>query len=287
LAGVVRLTYRDQKSPKQGRAILPLPRRSCPAPVGSLPLLPLSRLVPRRWTQAPAPERSPDQPGRPIDEHGREPNGPHHQPRQRPLKAAHRPRPPPVGRGTCCAWDGQRACEQAVANAVNGARKKRESCFTLPPPTLPSGEPRTFIGTCLVPGSAAVAVPASAIFRLCLAPNIRGGEDALYIETTRCPVAEVLTRRQAALLCLPALTTELSARTGLRSNNRAENSHQPVRRRERKMQRFKSARSGASSACMPPFTTPSTLQRHLVSRSTLRTFRADAASEWRNAVVAA
>src|ERR1700720_1292154 len=30
---------------------------------------------------------------------------------------------------------------------------------------------------------------------------------------------------------------------GLRQNNRAENSHQPVRRRERKMQRLKSARS--------------------------------------------
>jgi len=30
---------------------------------------------------------------------------------------------------------------------------------------------------------------------------------------------------------------------GLRANNRAENSHQPVRRRERKMQRFKSAGS--------------------------------------------
>ena len=30
---------------------------------------------------------------------------------------------------------------------------------------------------------------------------------------------------------------------GLRKNNRAENSHQVVRRRERKMQRFKSARS--------------------------------------------
>src|SRR6201986_4416163 len=30
---------------------------------------------------------------------------------------------------------------------------------------------------------------------------------------------------------------------GLRKNNRAENSHQPVRRRERKMQGFKSARS--------------------------------------------
>jgi len=30
---------------------------------------------------------------------------------------------------------------------------------------------------------------------------------------------------------------------GLRANNRAENSHQAVRRRERKIQRFKSARS--------------------------------------------
>ena len=30
---------------------------------------------------------------------------------------------------------------------------------------------------------------------------------------------------------------------GLRKNNRAENSHQPVRRRERKQQRFKSAGS--------------------------------------------
>ena len=31
---------------------------------------------------------------------------------------------------------------------------------------------------------------------------------------------------------------------GLRKNNRAENSHQPVRRRERKLQRFKSRGSG-------------------------------------------
>src|SRR5438046_7457082 len=42
---------------------------------------------------------------------------------------------------------------------------------------------------------------------------------------------------------------------GLRKNNRAENSHQVVRRRERKMQRFKSARSAVS---MPPSTTRST-----------------------------
>ena len=46
---------------------------------------------------------------------------------------------------------------------------------------------------------------------------------------------------------------------GLRQNNRAENSHQVVRRRERKMQRFKSARSAQrSSVSMPPSTIPST-----------------------------
>jgi transposase-like protein len=45
---------------------------------------------------------------------------------------------------------------------------------------------------------------------------------------------------------------------GLRKNNRAENSHQVVRRRERKLQRFKSARSAQCSACVLPSTTPST-----------------------------
>jgi putative transposase len=45
---------------------------------------------------------------------------------------------------------------------------------------------------------------------------------------------------------------------GLRANNRAENSHQPVRRRERKQQRFKSPGSAQRFlASMPPSTTPS------------------------------
>jgi transposase-like protein len=62
---------------------------------------------------------------------------------------------------------------------------------------------------------------------------------------------------------------------GLRANNRAENSHQAVRRRERKLQRFKSAGSAQRflsihAAVHNTFN----LQRHLVSRSTLRTFRA-------------
>ena len=72
---------------------------------------------------------------------------------------------------------------------------------------------------------------------------------------------------------------------GLRMNNRAENSHQVVRRRERKMQRFKSARSAQRflsihAAVHNAFN----FQRHLVSRATLRIFRADAADQWRNAV---
>jgi len=75
---------------------------------------------------------------------------------------------------------------------------------------------------------------------------------------------------------------------GLRKNNRAENSHQVVRRRERKMQRFKSARSAqrflsVHSAVFNNFN----LQRHLVSRSTLRIFKAEAAAQWQNATAAA
>ncbi|MCP4315519.1 MAG: IS6 family transposase [Hyphomicrobiales bacterium] len=68
---------------------------------------------------------------------------------------------------------------------------------------------------------------------------------------------------------------------GGRKNNRAENSHQPVRRRERKMQRFKSAGSAqrflsVHSSVQNHFN----IQRHLISRNTLRQFRDNAAAEW-------
>ena len=70
--------------------------------------------------------------------------------------------------------------------------------------------------------------------------------------------------------------------TGQYKNNRAENSHQPVRRRERKMQGFKSPGSAQHflsihSAIYNLFNT----QRHLVSRKTNRQFRDEAMSEWR------
>src|SRR5882757_2844704 len=74
---------------------------------------------------------------------------------------------------------------------------------------------------------------------------------------------------------------------GLRANNRAENSHRPVRRRERKMQRFKSAGSAqrflsVHAAVRNAFN----VQRHLVSRNTLRALRGEAAAQWRTATTA-
>ena len=74
---------------------------------------------------------------------------------------------------------------------------------------------------------------------------------------------------------------------GLRRNNRAENSHQPVRRRERKIPRFKSPGSAQRflslhSAVHNTFN----VQPHLVSRRTLRLFRAEATEAWNTATSA-
>jgi transposase-like protein len=81
----------------------------------------------------------------------------------------------------------------------------------------------------------------------------------------------------------------LSARheQGLRKNNRAENSHLPVRRRERKMQRFKSPGSAqrflaVHAAVQNTFN----IQRHLVSRNTLRALRGEALQNWQAATAA-
>jgi putative transposase len=68
-------------------------------------------------------------------------------------------------------------------------------------------------------------------------------------------------------------------------NNRAENSHQPTRRRERKMQRFKSAGSAQKflSTHAAVYNTFN-VQRHLTSAQTKRVLRAAAMSTWRTAV---
>ena len=75
---------------------------------------------------------------------------------------------------------------------------------------------------------------------------------------------------------------------GLRANNRAENSHQPVRRRERKMQRFKSPGSAQRFLSLHAAVSNTfNIQRHLISRPTLRLFRAKAHEQWRVATTAA
>jgi putative transposase len=72
-----------------------------------------------------------------------------------------------------------------------------------------------------------------------------------------------------------------------RANNRAENSHQPVRRRERKQQRFKSPGSAQRflnfhSSVYNTFY----IQRHLLSRSTFKQLRTDAFNAWESASAA-
>jgi putative transposase len=75
---------------------------------------------------------------------------------------------------------------------------------------------------------------------------------------------------------------------GLGANNRAENSHQAVRRREHKMQRFTSPGSAQRFLNMHAAVHNNfNLQRHLISRSTLRAFRAEAAAQWQAAITAA
>ena len=71
-------------------------------------------------------------------------------------------------------------------------------------------------------------------------------------------------------------------------NNRAENSHQPTRRRERKMQGLKSVGSAhrflsVHAAVHNTFN----VQRHLASARTHRAFRASAMQTWHEVVAAA
>ncbi|PZT99109.1 MAG: IS6 family transposase [Brevundimonas sp.] len=71
----------------------------------------------------------------------------------------------------------------------------------------------------------------------------------------------------------------------LRENNRIENSHLPIRRRERQQQGFKSQPSAqrfltTHAAIYNTFY----IQRHLISRPTLRRFRAEADLAWAAAV---
>jgi transposase-like protein len=75
---------------------------------------------------------------------------------------------------------------------------------------------------------------------------------------------------------------------GLRANNRAENSHQPLRRRERKLQRFKSPGSAQHFLSVHAATYNTFYhQRHLNRRSHFKELRAAAIDVWATASAAA
>jgi len=75
---------------------------------------------------------------------------------------------------------------------------------------------------------------------------------------------------------------------GGRKNNRAENSHLLVRQRERRMQRFKSPISAQRFLSVhASIYNTFYVQRHLISRKTLRQFRDEAMSVWQIAIAAA
>ena len=68
---------------------------------------------------------------------------------------------------------------------------------------------------------------------------------------------------------------------GLRENNRAENSHQPIRRRERKLQRFKSPGSVQRFLAIHAATFNAfTHQRHLLRRPHFKELRAASFRTW-------
>lgn len=101
------------------------------------------------------------------------------------------------------------------------------------------------------------------------------------------PRAIVTDKWQASMSAVREVLPNTDNLVGKRLNNRIENSHQPTRRRERKLQRFKSAKSAQRFlATFTAFYNHFNIQRHLITRKTMKMFRTDVLSCWRLAVSA-
>ena len=117
-------------------------------------------------------------------------------------------------------------------------------------------------------------------------PQEHEGRDSVDAQTVGeagfCPSTIVTDKLRSYGSAIRKLGLCAEHEQGLRKNNRAENSHQPVRRRERKMQRFKSPKSAQRFlAIHAAVYNLFNVQRHLNSRRTLRRFRTSAMAEWR------
>jgi putative transposase len=113
-----------------------------------------------------------------------------------------------------------------------------------------------------------------------IAGNLRG--DRPHANARR-HLGEMVTRSVAGNIGCGARSMRLSAvhDQGLRANNRAKNSHQPVRRQERKQQRFKAPGSAQRflsihAAVYNAFY----VQRHLLPRRIFKEFRAGTFAVW-------
>ena len=96
------------------------------------------------------------------------------------------------------------------------------------------------------------------------------------------PLEVVTDRLRSYRAAMKEIGNEARQETGRWLNNRAENSHQPFRRRERAMAKFRSAKSlqkftSIHSSIHNHFN----LERHLYNRQAFKLKRSIALSEWR------
>ena len=103
-------------------------------------------------------------------------------------------------------------------------------------------------------------------------------ENKASLQPPSSPTSSDPTVLRCANLVLRGVTTPVG------EDNRAENSHQPLRQRERRMKRFESSGSAQRflsihAAVYNVFN----IQRHLTSRRTMRVFRDQAMLTWRQA----
>ena len=96
------------------------------------------------------------------------------------------------------------------------------------------------------------------------------------------PKSVVTDRFRAYPAAMKAVGVAGRQEVGRRRNNRAENSHQPFRRRERAMQRFRSMKSLQKfSSVHAQLHNHFNQERHLVTRDVFKQRRAAALAEWR------